>query len=205
MIRICKFFIVLVLCVMSGAVFGTPLTGVANVNITSDTAATAKNMAMDEARRQIITDTLSPYSDSVALRSAIAKEKASILTNLIASSGISNEKSSDTAYSATITMTVDRAAAKQWLANNDIQNWLNIAEHSGDMFMLVANLENKLADWSRLRHTASDAGIDLETRSINGNQIVFGVRSGQRGALTIALRDAGWKYQDNDGVLHIFK
>ena len=193
----------MIFCAMPMAVFGAPLTGVANVNITSDTAATAKNMAFDEARRQIVVDTLSPYSDSVALRSAVANEKSSILANLIASSGISKEKLSDTAYSASITMTVDRMAAKRWMTENNIQNWLSLAEDSGDKFIIVANLDNKLADWTRIRRVASDSGIDLDTRSIHGNQIMFDVQSGRRGALTIALRDAGWKYRDNDGALYI--
>jgi hypothetical protein len=192
-------------CVASSAVFGAPLVGVANVNVTSDTAVTAKNMAFDEARRQIIIDTLSPYSDASVLRSAVANEKSSVLANLIASSGISKEKLSDTAYSASITMTVDRMAAKKWMGDKDIQNWLSLTEDSGNQFMVVANLENKLADWSRIRRIASNAGIDLDTRSINGTQVVFGVQSGRRGALTIALRDAGWKYQDRDGVLYIFR
>lgn len=203
--KVYKFLSALVFCLFSGAVCAAPLTGTANVNMTSDTAATAKNMAFDEARRQIVVDTLSPYSDSSALRSAVANEKSSALANLIASSGIANEKSSDTAYSATITMTVDRVAAKRWLGENNIQNWLNITEDVGNRFLVEVNLDNKLADWSRLRRVASDAGIELDTESIYGNRILFRVQSSRRGALTIALRDAGWKYQDRDGVLYVFK
>lgn len=195
----------LAFCIISCVAYGAPLTGTANVNMTSDTAATAKTMAFDEARRQIIVDTLSPYSDSSALRGVIANEKSSVLANLIASSGITNEKSSDTAYSATINMTVDRVAAKRWMAENNIQNWLNITEDAGDRFFVEVNLQNKLADWSQIRRVASDAGIDLDTESIYGNRILFRVQSSRRGALTIALRDAGWKYQDRDGVLYVFK
>jgi hypothetical protein len=203
--KVCKFLVVLMFCAVSYVAYGAPLTGTANVNMTSDTAATAKTMAFDEARRQIIVDALSPYADLSALRGAVANEKSSVLANLIASSGITNEKSSDTAYSATINMTVDRVAAKRWMAENNIQNWLNITEDAGDRFLVEANLENKLADWSQIRRVASDAGIDLNTESIYGNRILFRVQSSRRGALTIALRDAGWKYQDRDGVLYVFK
>ncbi len=203
--KVCKFLVVLMFCAVSYVAYGAPLTGTANVNMTSDTAATAKTMAFDEARRQIIVDALSPYADLSALRGAVANEKSSVLANLIASSGITNEKSSDTAYSATINMTVDRVAAKRWMAENNIQNWLNITEDAGDRFLVEANLENKLADWSQIRRVASDAGIDLNTESIYGNRILFRVQSSRRGALTIALRDAGWKYRDRDGVLYVFK
>ena len=88
------------------AAVAAELGGTASVNVTSDTAAAAKNMAFDEARRQIIVDALSPYSDTSALRAAVANEKSSGLTPLIASSGISGEKLSDTTYAAKITMTL---------------------------------------------------------------------------------------------------
>ena len=192
-------------CAVCGVTGAAPLSGVATVNMTSDTAAVAKNMALDEARRQIIIDVLSPYSDSSALRSVIANEKSSSLATLIASSGISGERQSDTAYSATITMTVDRAAAKRWLDGHDIQNWLNIVEDTGNQFLVVVNLNNKLADWTAIRRVAADAGIDLNTVALNGDKVLYRVQSSRRGALTIALRDAGWKYRDMDGALHVFK
>ena len=200
-----RILIISAVCVGCGSVSAASLSGVANVNMTSDTAVTAKNMAMDEARRQIIIDVLSPYSDSNALRTAVANEKSSVLADLIASSGIGGERQSDTAYSASITMTVDRGAAKRWMADNEIQNWLSVIEESGNSFFVVVNLNNKLADWVQIRRTATDAGVDLNTVSVNGNKIVYRVQASRRGALTIALRDAGWRYQDLDGALHIFK
>jgi len=191
--------------VLCGASFAADLTGTASVNVTSDTAATAKNMAFDEARRQIIVDVLSPYSDSTALRAAVAGEKASALTSLIASSGISGEKLSDTAYAAKITMTVSRRAAKNWLASHDVQNWLTVDEVVSDVFPLVLSFNNRVADWSNVRRVAADAGIDLQTVSIADGQIVFNVATARRGALTIALRNAGWRYKDRDGALYISK
>lgn len=188
-----------------GATFAADLTGTASVNVTSDTAATAKNMAFDEARRQIIVDVLSPYSDSGALRSAVAGEKSSALTSLIASSGISGEQLSDTAYAAKITMTVNRRAAKNWLASHDVQNWLTVDEVVSDVFPLVLSFNNRVADWSNVRRVAADAGIDLQTVSIADGQMVFHVATARRGALTIALRNAGWRYKDHDGALYISK
>ena len=65
------------------------------------------------------------------------------------------------------------------------------------------NLNNKLADWVQIRRTATDAGVDLNTKSIRENEITFRVPATRRGALTIALRNAGWRYSDKDGVLYI--
>lgn len=196
----------LVLCgTLCGAAIGADLMGVASVNVTSDTAATAKTMAFDEARRQIIVDALSPYSDSSALRAAVSGEKSSVLTSLIASSGISGEKLSDTTYAAKITMTLNRAAAKDWMASHDIQNWLTVDESVSDIFPMVLMLNNRISDWTDVRRTAAGVGIDLNTASIADGQIVFHVASARRGALTIALRNAGWKYKDRDGALYIYK
>jgi len=200
-----KFLTVAVLCAFPAFAMAVGMTGTAHVNVTSDTAATAKKMAFDEARRQIIVDVLSPYSDVSALRGAVANEKNAVLTNLIESSGISGERLSDTTYSANIKMTVNRVAAKNWLAGADVQNWLRTEEDDGDKFTVVATLRDKFSDWGQIRRAASGAGVDLETELINGNQIVFRVKSGNRGALTAALRENGWRYQDKNGLLHIFK
>ncbi len=200
-----KILSVAVLCLMPVVAVAAGLTGTAHVNITSDTATTAKKMAFDEARRQIIVDVLSPYADTGALRAAVANEKNAVLTNLIESSGISGEKTSDTTYSANIKMTVNRAAAKNWLAGADVQNWLSTEEESGNKFTMVATLHDKFSDWGQIRRAAMGAGVDLETESINGNQIVFRANAGRRAALTAALRENGWRYQDKNGLLHIFK
>jgi hypothetical protein len=191
-------------CCMFGA-RAADLTATAHVNVTSDTAATAKNMALDEARRQVIIDALSPYSDAGALRRAVGAEKASVLTTLVESSSIGGEKQSDTTYSANITMTLNRAAARNWMVAHDVQNWLGDGNDAGNESWVIVILENRLPDWSRVRKIATDAGIDLNTKTINGNQMSVRVPASKRAALTAALRDAGWRYQDRDGVLYIFK
>ena len=190
---------------MAGLSWAADLVGSAFVNITSDTAATAKKMAMDEARRQILNETLSPYSDSGALRAAIANEKSSVLTDLISSSGISGERLSDTTYSAKITMTVNKVAAKNWLNLNEVQNWIPMDDVSDDVFAAVLVLGDRLTDWSDVRRVAANANIDLDTVAIKDGQILFNAPRGRRGALTLAVRDAGFRYADRDGVLYIFK
>ncbi len=199
----------LVICAMfallSPVAWAAPLTATASVNVTSDTAATAKNMAMDEARRQVVVEALSPYADASALRAAVKSEKSAVLTTLIESSGISSEKQSDTTYSANITMTLDRNAARNWMVSHGVHNWLGDGDDAGNETWVVVSLNNKLSDWSRVRRAAADAGIDLNTKSISGNEITFRAPAARRGALTIALRDAGWRYQDKDGILYISK
>ena len=200
-----KILSIAVLCLLPVFAMAAGLSGTAHVNMTSDTAATAKKMAFDDARRQIIVDVLSPYADAGALRTAVANEKNAVLTTLVESSGISGEKTSDTTYSANITMTVNRVAAKNWLDGNDVRNWLSTEEEADNKFTIVATLNDKFADWGQIRRAANGVGVDLETESIGGNQIVFRANAGRRAAFTSALRENGWRYQDKNGILHIFK
>ena len=78
-------------------------------------------------------------------------------------------------------------------------------DDAGNESWVVVSLDNRLTDWARVRRIAADNGIDLNTKSINGNQITCRVPAARRGALTIAMRDAGWRYTDKDGVLYISK
>ena len=87
-----------VLALSGVSAHATELSGTASVSITSDTSASAKNIAMDEARRRIIVDSLSHYSVPDQLRAAVKDAKSSELTNLIAASEISGERQSDTTY-----------------------------------------------------------------------------------------------------------
>ncbi len=194
---------------MLGAVFvcaagAVDLQGVANVNVTSDTAVTAKNMAFDEARRQIIMDTLRQYADVDALRGALRQAKSSELTGLIAQSGIDGEQLSDTTYSAKISMSLDVNAARRWLQDNDIQNWLP-DETKRDVFAVVIKLSEPLADWAQLNKIARSENVDLDTKNITGNVIEVDLPVSVRGRFTIAVREAGWHYASKDGVLNIWK
>lgn len=200
-----KFLVVCFFAVVSAGALASSLTATAHVNVTSDTAANAKNMAMDEARRQVIIDTVSPYSDTSALRAAVQSEKSSVLSNLIESSSISGERQSDTTYSANITMTVDRLSVQNWLAEKGVQNWLTNGIDAENESFVVVLLNDKLSDWSHIRRVAADGGIDMNTKSIDGTQITFRVPASRRGALTIALHNAGWRYRDKDGVLYVSK
>ncbi len=180
------------------------LSGVATVNITSDTANTAKTMAFDEARRQIITDALGQYSNPEQLRDALANAAADDLTALVATSAISGEKISNTTYSATISMTLDANAVRQWMTVNAVQNWLPDG-NAGDKFVVLATLSQPMADWIDLNRISRTGEIDFSTKYMMGDQIMLEVPNGKRAGFTISLREAGWKYADQDGVLRIWK
>ena len=183
---------------------GADLSGVASVNVTSETAAMAKNMAMDEARRQIIVDVLGPYSIPDQLAGALDNATSGTLAGLVASSSISGEKQSDTTYSADITMTIDADAARAWMTENNVQNWLSDGK-TGDVFVAQVVMSDKLARWIELNQIVRENGIDMMTKYINGNQITVEIPSSARAEFTALVSAAGWRYADQNGVLHIIK
>lgn len=184
--------------------FATNLSGSASVSITSDTAANAKNIAFDEARRQIITDVLRQYADVSALQDAVKNSKSADLANLIAQSSITGEKTSDTMYSATISMTLNANMAHDWLKTNNVNNWLPDGTVV-DNFIVNVNMRQPLLDWIQLNKIARDIGIDLGTNKLSGNTAQLSIPKSKRGDFTIALRDSGWKYANDDGNLRIWK
>lgn len=195
---------ILILCVMSISVFASELKSSATIRMTSDTAANAKNIAMDEARRQIITDVLQPYCDKDALGAAMQTVKNADLVPVIAGVSIEGEQASDTVYAAKFTMTVDSDAARLWLGQNNIQNWLPDNSEQ-DVFMVRATLVDNLSDWGALNQIARNEKLNMMTKNITNNIVVFALPRSGRGAFTIALREQGWKYADSDGVLNIWK
>ena len=191
----------LVVAVSANAV---ELRGDAAVNITSDTATNAKNIAFDEARRQIITDTLRQYADVGALKTAVQKTKGADLLDLIAASSIDGEQTSDTTYSANISMVVNVDAARNWLTENGVQNWLPDGSVR-DVFTVNVKMSNPLADWAGLNKIARAEQIDLATTSMTMDTAVLEIPTGMRGRFTIALREGGWRYANQDGSLRIWK
>lgn len=180
------------------------LSGSVSLNITSDTAANAKDMAFEEARRQIISEALSQYANTEQLQQAIDSAASQDLVNLVASSGIEGEKLSDTTYSATISMVLDTGATKQWLTDNNVQNWLNDGEFESKFITLIA-LPDKMSGWIELNRIARQEKLDLTTKYIMGNQVIVELPVVSRAKFTIAVREAGWRYSDQDGVLRIWK
>lgn len=176
----------------------------AAINITSDTAAAAKNIAMAEARRQIISDVLGQYAERSALNAAMGNADTATLTGLIASTEIDKEQTSDTTYSANITMVLDDVAARAWLVENGVQNWLPDGG-DGNKFVVLVNLKNPIANIAELYKIARDENINFDTRYIYGPQMTIEIPVGQRADFTIAIRENGWHYSNVDGALRIWK
>ena len=190
--KIVRLFSCLLLCTtfLCGA-YAADLKSTAAISITSDTAANAKNIAFDEARRQIISEVLLPYANPEQLKEAVKNAESGTLTNLISESSI-------------ITMIVDRKSAKNWMTENSIQNWLSdgVAE---DVAIVQIIMTDKLAGWMEIQEIARNEDINLFTKYINGNQITVEIPASSRTAFTIAVREKGWRFSNSDGVLKIWK
>ena len=180
------------------------LVGTASVRLTSDTSSTAKTMAINDARRQILIDKLRPYASSDQLSSAIRNAKSADLANLISETSIDGEQISDTTYSANITMTVDRNAARKWMAENNVYNWLSDGSVVS-AFTMHVTLSNPISDWAHLQSIARSERVDFSTKQIVGNIATIDVPTSARSSVTIALRNAGWKTAADDGFMRVWK
>lgn len=184
--------------------FSAGLSGSVSVNQTSDTAADAKINALNLARRQILTSVLSQYANKDSLNELIQQTSNEDLMNLILSSSVSNEQMSVNGYSAKITMNIDNDAVKKWLNSNEVQNWIPLTENS-EMFPVAITIDNGLQDWMELKRVARADNIEIETQVLKGKQVLAKVPLSYRSKFTAAVRGAGWKYSDKDGVLQIWK
>ena len=56
-----------------------------------------------------------------------------------------------------------------------------------------------------LHRIARNEQIDLGTKNITADSAVLEIPTSVRGKFTIALREAGWRYANQDGALRIWK
>lgn len=186
------------------AVQALDLVGSVAINQSSKTAAMAKNEAMNAARRQILFDVLSNYTEPSQLQELLDNSPDEDLVNLVASSGVSNEHMSTASYSANITMNIDNDAVKKWLAENDVKNWVPAAEPT-ESFSLYIIVPNGLSDWGELKQVAEKNKTEINTITVFGNQIFAKMPLIYRTKFTAGIREFGWKYADNGGVLQVWK
>lgn len=181
------------------------LVGTASVNVTSDTAAVAKAIALNQARRQILNQVLSQYANADQVQVAVKNAKSDELMNLISSSSIDGERQSDTAYSANITMVVDAASARNWMAENDIQNWLDSGVANTSGIIVLISMSDRGANWMELKQIARNLNIDLDTQYIMGNQATVELPTTRQSAFVNAVRNAGWRVANQNGSIRIWK
>ena len=184
--------------------FAIDLIGAVTISQTSDTAAKAKNEAMDIARRQILFDVLSNYSEIDSLTELLDNTNDDDLVGFVSAASVSNEHISSETYSATITMNIDNDAVKTWLTDNDVKNWVPIAETT-EMFSIFVVVPNGLSDWAELKRIANTDNIEINTITIVGNQIFAKLPLSYRTKFTAAIRDAGWRFADNSGILQVWR
>ena len=197
--------VVLVGCfVVSAGSFAMDLVGAVTVNQTSKTAAKAKIEAMNAARRQILFDVLSNYSEPDQLQELIDQSEDEQLTNLIVSASVSSEHMSSASYSANISMNIDNDLAKKWLTENEVKNWVPSAEPT-ESFSLFIVVPNGLSDWGELKQVAKDNNTEINTITVFGDQIFAKMPLIYRSKFTAGIRQFGWKYADNSGVLQVWK
>lgn len=191
-------------CLLPCVANAVELSAVVAVNQTSDTATKAKSEAINNARRQVLVKVLSKYADQDALTELLKNTPDDDLVNFIVSTSVANEHISSTGYSANITMDIDGGAVKQWLGQNNVQNWIPNTEVA-EKFSMYISLSNGLNDWAELKRIAREMKTEIETVVMSGNQILAKMPLNQRSKFTVSVRSAGWKYSDNDGILHIWK
>lgn len=197
-------FVALFSCLGTTNLVALDLIGAIDITQTSDTAAKAKNEAMNIARRKILFDVLSNYSEIDSLRTLLDDTSDDDLLNFISAASVSNEHISSETYSATITMNIDNDAVKRWLTLNDVKNWVPIAE-TAETFSMFIVLPNGISDWGELKRITKNDNVDIDTVAIIGNQIFAKLPLTYRTKFTAGIREMGWRYADNGGVLQVWK
>ena len=207
--RIIKFFCGVILCAtLCGVAGAIELTGSTSVNVTSDTATQAKNKAFEDARNEIILRELGRYANAEELNGAIENSSDAELMNIISSSSVNNEKVSDTTYSANVSFVIDGDAARRWMEMYSVQNWLpasNVAMVPENTMAVRATLLQPMSDWASLNAVARQAGVDIATTVLNGNNISFNIPDKDVSKFSGALRASGWRVQQLSGLLKIWK
>ncbi len=185
------------------------LTGTVSVNMTSDTAADAKNKAFNSARRDVIIRELRNYANPEQLTAAVKDSSNDDLINIISSSSVESEKISDTTYSANISFVIDSDAARAWMEQNSVQNWLPtsnaVVPVVDNSTLFSAALLQPMADWAALNAVARELQIDLATQKVVGNNVTFMIDNKDAGKLSNALRANGWRVQSLQNGFKIWK
>ena len=184
--------------------FAAQLSGSTFISITSDTAVNAKNIAMNDARRQIVFDVVHQYANTEQLKELIQNSSDADLTNLGSSVSIEGEKQSNTTYNANIIMALNLDGVRDWLTQGSVQNWLPNA-YDTDRFVIIATLNNPVDDISEINSRAETGDGDVIVDSILGNQVTLSALASKRTSLTISLQQHGWKFLNQDNVLKIWK
>ena len=195
--------------VACGAALAVELTGTVSVNVTSDTAAAAKQKAFNSAGRDVIARELRNYAVAEQLEDAIKNSSNEELLNIISSSSVDSERVSDTTYSANISFVIDGDAARSWMEKYSVQNWLPasapVVVAPENSVMIYATLLQPMADWVSLNAVSRAVSVDIATTNMVGNNVSFGVLDKDAAKFISALRMDGWNVSRVDNGYKIWK
>jgi len=188
--------------------FAAPnLTDTVSVEQAADTAFAAKTNAMNTARRQIFMHVVSRYADTGAVSTAAPDLTDAQILNMVASTSISNEKTSTTSYAADVTATFARASVEKWLRDNNIPNNMAAADDSGPRAAVQFDVAGGLRAWVSLNQSLRTAGVwddaNIRLVSIWGRNVTATINAAQRGAFVTALQNLGWNVSDENGILKV--
>ena len=203
-----KLLIFLVTCHLSPVtIFAAPnMTAEINMDTRASTAAAAKKEATDSAIRIATMQILSRYSDRAVVENLIMGTDDAALQNMIATTGISNEKQSRTAYSARFSITLDRGAVEKWYSDNNVPNFISSADESRDKVLISIEL-NSLSDWGELNRILREDGdtYGLALRSIYRNNATAYILTNKRKKFQNVCSNNGWGSGMKDGILRVWK
>jgi len=178
------------------------------VEQTAASAAAARTAALNSARRAAFENVLSRYADRAAIEVLASELRDADILNLVGTMSIADERSSATAYSATVTIVLDRNAAQKFLADNHIPNYMGIYDDIGSrtpVFFHVSGLRNWAALVRDLRAAGAWADLDVTISSIWGRQVSATIRAGRRAEFAKAMQAAGWWVWEENGILRASK
>ncbi|MCL1892487.1 MAG: hypothetical protein FWF97_04350 [Alphaproteobacteria bacterium] len=172
------------------------------VEKTAETAAIAKNLALQEARRIELAAVLARQVGASDARRLATEISASDLANLVDSTVIEDEKSSGVAYSANVTTEFDKAALNEWLGNRGIQSAAEPAVAAGRA-QVMFSAAGGLNGWAAIMRASRAAGADLKITGIRGGEVSATVRDSARYAFVSEMRAAGVSVSGEYGALTI--
>ncbi len=208
--RIVNFLYAVVFCLIAvGTGVAVELTGSTSVNVTSDTAASAKSSAFNSARREVVLRELRSYANPEQLSQAVKDSSNDELMNIISSSSLDGEKISDTTYSAKISFVIDGDAAKRWMDKHSVQNWLPASDvvvvQPVNSVIVNIVLSQPLSDWIVLNSIANGVNIDLSTTRIIGKNVTLAFDEKDFTKLSGALRSNGWRVRQGENGFIVSK
>ncbi|MFA7188289.1 MAG: hypothetical protein WC137_02345 [Alphaproteobacteria bacterium] len=159
------------------------------VEKTAETAAAAKTVAINEARRSAFSDILSNQVSDVQAKNLAEQITDDELVSMIDSVSIENEKSDSTSYSADIIVDFDKKALNKWLENHELGTIIDAPAITGRTPIFLEL--NSMYEFAQVMRVSRETGADLKIINISGNKISANIRENSYESFVSLVRDAG--------------